>query len=318
MTKHRLWTTAELLKDGQTHRQIAAATAAGKLHPVIRGVYSVREPTDRMTLRALADQRKVPLTFTGTTAAFLYGLTTMQWPAQGRVPREAGRRGSSLLTVTAGQTLRRWTIDGFRVTSPVETAVCLADGGWDQQQLRNFLTREYSGAKGNDVLVEDLGALPPRLRATAADLLDGLVTGTASKLELRAVTRILRALDNVDVTVQVNVKVAGYRFDIVIPEADVLIEIDSFAFHGAGGEKVTEQTFLRDRWKGNTAVRSGWTLLRYADKCVDFAGSHMAEQVADTVTYNLTHRRTRRRRSPGELLATDGLVWEWHPLFRRA
>ncbi|MDN6440110.1 MAG: hypothetical protein L0K27_11640 [Corynebacterium nuruki] len=312
-----LWTTAELRRLGKTARQIAAAVKDGTIRPVIRGVYCTDVVTDRITLRALSGQRRDPIVYTGATAAFVYGMVEMSWPARGLVARDAARRSGHRLELSAGVPGRVRTIDGLSVTSPLETAVVLLAEGWDAAPLRDFLTAQYDGVKGNDALAEDLTALPPRHRGAAARLLDGLVTGTASKLELRAVHHLLRALDGVDVTVKINHKVEGYRFDIVIEEADVLVEIDSYAFHGAGGEKMSEETFQTDRWKGNTAVRAGWTLLRYSDSCVNFLGPTVAEQIADTVRYNLRHRRSRRRRRLGEFLTSDLPAWLWHPLLRR-
>lgn len=87
------------------------------------------------------------------------------------------------------------------MTSPLETAVDLS---LPDATLRSFLQEQYRGARGNDALAEDLAALPPQRRARAAELLDGLITGTASNLELRAVTAIIGALDGIDVEVIVN------------------------------------------------------------------------------------------------------------------
>ncbi|MDN5721590.1 MAG: hypothetical protein L0H20_01090, partial [Corynebacterium sp.] len=109
--------------------------------------------------------------------------------------------------------------------------------------------------------------------------------------------------------VQVNEMVLGYRFDIVIPEVKVCIEIDSQTYHAAG--KARTSAFLNDRWKGNAAARWGYTLLRYSDVDVNQAMPFLQEQVRDTIEFILEHPRGRaaRRRK----ILTDQEWWLWHP-----
>jgi very-short-patch-repair endonuclease len=314
--KPELWTTARLRRQGRSSAQIAAAVDEGTIHRVIPGVYSTEPPNDLLRLQVLSQRRRRGVTYTGTTAAHVYGLGGMVWPATGRVDVKSSRDGGELLVLSVGATERAVTVGGVSVTSPIETAVALLATGWDRDRLRTFLTTRYRGAKGNDVLAEDLVALPPRARKDAAYLLDGLVTGTASGMELKAVKAILEGLDGVDVTVTVNHVVAGYRFDLVIEEADLLIEIDSFTYHGPSGRDSAERTFELDRWKGNTAVRAGWMLLRFTDDTVRWLPEHMVEMVVDTVRYNRRHPRSRRRRTLKEFLFSDRPAWFWHPLLK--
>lgn len=314
--KPELWTTARLRRQGKSSAQIAAAVDEGKIHRVIPGVYSTESPTDLLKLQVLSQRRRRGVTYTGVTAAHVYGLGDMVWPATGRVDVKSSRDGGELLILSVGATERAVTVSGVSVTSPIETAVELLAAGWDRKKLRTFLTGRYRGAKGNDALAEDLVALPPRIRKDATDLLDGLVTGTASKLELKAVKYILEGLNGIDVTVKVNHVVAGYRFDLVIEEADLLIEIDSFTFHGPSGRESAERTFELDRWKGNTAVRAGWELLRFTGDTVRWLPEHMVEMVVDTVRYNLRHPRTRRRRTLKEFLFLDNPAQYWHALLK--
>jgi very-short-patch-repair endonuclease len=301
----------ELLRTYGSGKAITAAVARGELHRVIRGMYTRETPTDLDRLEAMRIRQR-NLTYTGTTAAFIYGLGPMTWPATGRTWRRGSHHGGPHLTLSTGRVRRHRKVRGLSVTTPVETAVDLAEAGHDRQKLKDFLTRSYTGVKGNDILAEDLAVMPPRRRTAASRLLDGVITGTASKLELRAVRAILTALDGTDVTVLVNAKVCGYRFDVVIPEARVLVEIDSYAYHAVDGERRDSRTFAGDRWKANTAARRGWTVLRYADMCVDAVPELVGEQVADTVRYNLAHPHRWRRDG---LLRTDHPFWWWHPLF---
>lgn len=299
-----IWLTGELVARGMTDRSIAAAVRDRRLFRVDRGVYTTRFPDDLLTLRALA-ARHPELTYCGTTAAFLYGIGTLSWPAQGRVPANRSRNGGRLLTLRSGTGAPARTVHGVRVVTPVQLVAELGDG----PGIAGLLERQYSGVKGNDRLEKELAALT-RGRTQVTAVLDTVVTGTASRLELRAVRAIRAALDGVPVTVQVNRMVRGYRFDIVIEEARVLVEIDSFTFHA--GDRASQEGFIRDRWKGNMATRWGWHLLRYSDDCVDHARAEMAQEVADTVRFLLKYRKRRRRED--EALATDRPVWSWHRL----
>lgn len=322
-----IWLTKELDAAGKTRHQIQGAVDTGKLFRVSQGIYTLENPDDLLKLQALSHAHP-DATFTGRGATFVYELghrSTVEWPTPVRMPRGKTRDGGVLLQVTPSQITHAWTVNGVRVTSPIETAVHVEDRdpddpflgseGQRRRRLGEFLQQAYAGAKGNDVLAEDLAALPPRHRRSALRLLDGVITGTASKLELKAITLILNALGDTDVTVLVNHKVRGYRFDIVFKEAKVLVEIDSYAFHAAGGEEAGEEIFISDRWKGNAAARWGWTLLRYTDRCVQYVPRHMADQVVDTVRLRLRWKRWLKK--PFQLLESDDLVWWWHPWLSR-
>lgn len=322
-----VWLTSELMSAGKSKRQIQNAVAEGNLFRVAPGVYTSEEPGDLLTLQALTHSNP-HLVFTGRAAAFAYqlgGRAALTWPVSARMPRSRTRDGGILLDITPSQVTHSRTINGVRVASPIETAVhCmvrdpedpfLGTEGQHRRRLTGFLQQMYAGAKGNDVLAEDLAALPRRHRVHALELLESAITGTASNLELRAVTLILNQLGDTDVTVLVNHKMRGYRFDIVFKEAKVLVEIDSYAFHAAGGEKAGEAIFISDRWKGNAAARWGWTLLRYTDRCVQYVPRQLAEEVVDTVRLRMRFRRWLK--IPLRTLESDDLVWRWHPLLRR-
>lgn len=305
----RFWTTRDLRAVGKTHNDIAGAVRRGEIFRITRDLYSTEEPDDLVKLKALSWARP-EMVYTGDTAAFLHGLAPMRWPAHGRVPRTRSRDGGELLTLTGAvtrRTCRRW---GVTTLTPLETAATA--GSVALPARRALLERAYSGVKGNDRLAADIAALPPSVRAKATTLTDGLITGTASELELKAVRAIVAALDGLDVEVQVNGMIRGYRFDIVIPEARVSIEIDSHRYHSA--LRARQEDFIKDRWKGNAAVRWGWTLLRYPDASIDHALDEVTEEVRDTVVFNLDNPRTRKIRQ--HELPTDREVWLWHPLLR--
>lgn len=307
MTEKQFWTTRELRSVGQTAAAIDGAVRRGDIHRITRGLYSTQVPTDSIRLRGLARMRR-GLVYIGDTAAHLHGLAPMRWPAQASVPRGTSPDGGELLDLRTSTTTPRTTrVDGVPVLSPLAAAVDATMV--DVHALRAFLRRSYTGVKGNERLAEDLAALPPARRAAAAELTGDLITGTASNLELMVVRAVVVALDGMEVTVEVNRKIRGYYFDIVVPEADVCIEIDSWRYHSA--KTTSPANFVKDRWKGNAVVRWGWTLLRYPDASIDLALDEVVEEIRATVAHNLANPRTRKLRV--RELPTDRPVWLWHP-----
>lgn len=302
-----IWRTSELLARGMTRNAVDRAVERGELFQTLHGVYTTRKATDEEVLGIFAGLRG-QLVYTGRTAGFIYGLTPLTWPATARVPRGTSHNGGRRFRLSEGTARRTRSIRNIPVTSPLETAVML---DLPTSGLREFLVGQYRGVKGNDALAEDLAALPPRHRGRAGELLKDLVTGTASSYELKAATAIIAALDGIDVTVKINAMVAGYRFDLSIEEADVLIEIDSFAFHG--GPATTPDSQIKECWKRNAAARAGKTLLCYTGRCVEYAMDQILEQVLDTVNYNLRYTRNRRKRTAENRIPTDAEVWTWHP-----
>ena len=73
----------ELLRRYGSGKAITAAVARGELHRVAWGMYTREPPTDLVRLEAMRIRQR-NLTYTGETAAFIYGLGPMTWPATGR------------------------------------------------------------------------------------------------------------------------------------------------------------------------------------------------------------------------------------------
>lgn len=305
----KFWRTSEMIAAGKTYKQITAAMKSGVIHRLAHGLYSNEEPSDLLILEGLA-WANPDLIYTGRTAAFLHGMCDMAWPAQASVPRTCSGDGGQRLELSTATTGPVVNVRGMRAVSPIEAGT--GAQGIDRDVLRRGLQRAYLGPKANDRLARHLADLPPRRRASAAKLLDGVPTGIASGLEAKAVRGIVAALDGLDVTVLINEMVRGYRFDLVIPEANVCIEIDSRTYHATG--RASDRAFLNDRWKANTAVRWGWTLLRYSDIDINEAMSFVKEQVRDTVEFNLANSRSRKLRE--EEIPTDQQWWLWHPWYR--
>lgn len=222
---HAVWSTAQLSAQGLTRHGIATKVANGELIRLVRGYYAAGDVSEMQVLQALAAGHD-GLVFRASTAGAIYGACEkMSWPAQAYLPRTVARSGGALLDVRTRARPRTRRVEGLDVITPVQSAVELMQDV-PAKSLGEMLARAYPGAKGNDVLASDIAALSRSCRGAVAELLDGVVTGTASNLEARAVTAIregLGAAGITGVTVLVNHQIRGYRFDIVIPEARVLV-----------------------------------------------------------------------------------------------
>ncbi|MDN5683052.1 hypothetical protein [Corynebacterium glyciniphilum] len=297
-----IWTTAELL-DGQTEKQLRAAVRAGRLHPVIYGFYSDEEPDDLLTLTTPQDVRG--LVFTGRTAMSLYLGEPVEWPAQAR--HRGTARTTAQVIVRSRVPARVREGSGLTIVTPLQAAM---DADRPDDDLRAFLADAYPGIGAQDVLEQDLAALVNG-KARARKLLAATAAGAASLLERKAFGIICAALEDLPVTVLVNRIVGNYCYDLVIPEARVVVEIDSFMYHAAGGAGTTVGSFVKDAWKGNEAAHLGWVLLRYTNYCIHEAPEEVARDLRRVVAPRITRRGVELPGPPGDP------VWPRHPAARR-
>lgn len=305
-TDRDIWTTAELLANGYTRRDIDRAVSQQELLKVTRGFYVSR---DDVKVVLLAFTKAYPgITFTGRTAAFLYGAYPMEWPATAHHPTSRTTAPLLELKRRAQQPVRQ--IGSAEVSVPAKVAAGLL--ATDRRTAVRVLELGYTGFKGTRRLEDDLVSLTRSERKLLAGVLTSVVLGTASQLEKTAVTIIRNALAAEiaagKVTVEANKLLRGYWFDVMIKEVHLVIEIDSWAFHGEG--KARRPAFNRDRHKGNQATRWGWMLLRYSDHAVKNMPGYVGAEVADTVRFALSNARFRRE---DEAIETDRPVQYWYP-----
>lgn len=301
-----IWTTAELRAAGHTHRDLGRAVSERKLFKVTRGHYVSKNDAGVVLM---AFTKAYPgIIFTGRTAAFIYGVVPMAWPATAEHP--TSRTASPHLELRRRATRPTRQVDRLQVALPAKVAVDLI--ATDEAAALRVLERGYTGFKGTRRLEEDLADLTRGERKRLNPVLPRAVLGTASELERTAVTIIRRALakevEEGVVTVETNKFFRGYWFDVMIREARLLIEVDSYAFHGEG--RARRSAFIRDRHKGNQVTRWNWMLLRYPDHAVKNMPGYVGREVADTVRFVLDHGRRRRE---DEALDTDRPVQDWYP-----
>lgn len=307
MPDKKIWTTTELRAAGWTHRQIGAAVRDKRLFRVLNGWYTT---SDDVHLVLSAYGRAHPgLVYTGHTAAFLYGAGQIRWPAEAVHPTVA----SSDLRIRIRRRVPEKTVDLgiFTLSTPAQVAASLVEG--DEDAAVRVLEKGYAGLRGSMTLAEDLADLSRTERGSLGKIRQRSVIGTASGLEKKALLLIRQVLkpelDAGVVTIETNVMVRGYCFDIVIKEVRLLIEIDSYTYHGEG--RARRSSFTNDRCKGNQATRWGYPLLRFTDHSVNKAPEYVAGEVADTVRFLL--KRLRRVRRDDEAIGTDRPMKDWHP-----
>jgi hypothetical protein len=301
MTDPMFITRPELLARMSPGR-LETAVRRGELFQVARGIYSTVAPTDQLRLQALHEVRG--LVFTGQTAMDLYTDRPVGWPVEARHPGP-GRR-TTQARIRSGVPGRLRARDGLTVVSPLQAVMDAASPAGHS----DFLTEAYAGIGAHDVLERDLAALVTG-RRRARELLASTPTGTASRLEQVAFRLVRDALSDLPVTVLTNRMLGNYCYDLLIPEAKVAVEIDSFTFHAVGGAETTPQSFVKQVWKDNEATHLGWLVRHYTEFCIHRAGGYVTSDLHRCVVPRIS-------RGPGVLPdAEEDAVFAWHPIYRQ-
>ncbi|WP_291480059.1 hypothetical protein [Corynebacterium sp.] len=297
-TDRIFWSTGQLL-DTRTRRQIQREVRDGRLYRLARGIYSSEPPDDMLTLRGLHELRG--LVYTGRTAMELYTGEPVTWPVQARHPGPG--RTTDCATIRSGVPGGLREGRGFLLVSPLQAAM---DADLPDADLRTFLAEAYRGKGGGEVLEEDL-SLSSGHRERARALVRDTPVGAVSLLERRAFEIVREALADLPVTVLLNQMVGNYCYDLVIPEAKVAVEIDSFMYHAVDGHGTTLRSFIRERWKDNEATHLGWALQHYTNQCIRLAAGEVADDIRRAVLPRIRGRAVAHRESLPEA------VWTWHP-----
>lgn len=286
--------SAALRARGLSQRQIERLVRAGRLHRVEPGVFTASPPEGKLLLRALV-HRRPDLVFTGRTALQLRQGGAITLPVQ--AVTSVGRSGhsSAKLSLVRRRETRHEEVAGFRVTLRA-VAVGDADEVTDAELIA-YLEGEFTGHKGKEALAAEVATM---LRVPAR--FHRLVSGAAIGADSEAEREVARALIARGVAIEQNVFIEHYYFDIVLPEAGIIVEIDGYQFHSAE----SRESFVQDRWKANLVTRRGYRVLRYSGSCVKHHLEPVVEQIIATA------------QGSSAQLATERLpVWKWHHVFTR-
>ena len=279
--QHDVVTRVQLLALGITSAAIRHALGSGRLHPVHPGVYAVGRPGlsrfGRWMAAVLACGPEAALSH--GTAAALWGIRPEPAGARIHVTVPPSRRSRASGVVVHRREVRRETVEGISLASPVETLVDLAT------ELRApALERAVNDADRLDLvdpeeLRDALDALPrrPGIRALR-QLLDRLTFRlTDSELERRFLALVRRAGLPQPLTRRV---VNGFRVDFWWPTLGLVVETDGLRYHRTPAQQA------RDRLRDQVHLAAGLAPLRFTHAQVVYESDHVIA----------TLRRVARRR----------------------
>ncbi|MDY3126938.1 MAG: DUF559 domain-containing protein, partial [Corynebacterium sp.] len=158
--------------------------------------------------------------------------------------------------------------DGMRVVHPLSAARAVPRG------TERALERFYSGPAGKRRFLRDI-ARSRRISARLRSLLQRISIGADTWGE-RILGRQLRACG---LTVEHNVRMLGYRFDLVLGKYGIVVEIDGWEYHKS------LDSFICDRWKTSNASASGFVVLRFTADCVQTYLDKVVDKILQAVAW---------------------------------
>jgi very-short-patch-repair endonuclease len=240
--QHGLVTTAQLRAAGLTSAAVSQRVGTKRLHRVHRGVYTVGYPTERLEARWLAAVLACgpSAVLSHRSAAALWNLLRpMNGPVDVSVPSQNGRRARRGIRVHRRRSLSPQAVtvrDLIPVTTPWQTIEDLrgvVSPGLQRRALRQAEVQRY--------------ALGPANRGDR----------TRSDLERRFL-RLCRR--NGIPTPLVNVKIGRWTVDFLWPEQRVVVETDSWRFHGGS------VAFEDDRARDLDLRLRGYSVRRFTER----------------------------------------------------
>ena len=273
----------QLVELGLSVHQIDRRLAAGRFHPLHRGVYAVGhrviERRGHWLAAVLACGQRAVLSH--RSAAALWGIrptaqTRIDVTTLGKASR--GRPGITLHRAALAET-DRTTHDHIPTTSlprtlldlasltPLDTVVRALEEAErrrliDTRPIHELLTRA-NGHPGGGALQRALSVYEPQ------------ATRTKSDLERRFLTLITQAgLPRPTL----NTLVEGYEVDALWPEQKLIVELDGFATHR------TRAAFERDRKRDAALLAAGHRTLRVTARRLDVEPAAIVAQVGVLLT----------------------------------
>ena len=243
----------ELRELGLTAREIDGRVAAGRLHPLFRGVYAVGHPA--VTWHALG---QAALLAVGGEAGVSHSSSAIAW----RMTRNGGGdmevtvkgrqvRSRPGLRVHSAAELELRELDGLLVTTPARTLLDLA--------AREDVTRMLAEAQvlrivSTAELRAELRRHPHHRGAARLGRMLDTTEPTRSELE-RRFAQIIR--DAGLPRPRFNARLWGYEVDALWERERVIVETDGWAAHGHRG------AFERDRARDAALQARGYVVLRF-------------------------------------------------------
>lgn len=249
---------------------------------IANGLYLSDKPTPEQLARIMSEQWP-DCALDGKSAACKHLDEPLQFPLE--VLRESSLPPSEYFTSRRTRPKGALTWDGVNICNPLQAVEAMP-----HDDAVAFLEAFYSGKDGRrrlHVSKQEFRRFPHQVKRA----LDHAIIGTDSVPE----RQLTRALEQ-HFTVQNNVKIGPYHWDLVLEDYKIAIEVDGFAYHHAENRR----QFELDRHKLNDAVHRGWTPLHYTATTI----SHYPKFVAEHVRA-IAKRKRPFARPP----------WLWHRLW---
>ncbi|ALA68538.1 type IV toxin-antitoxin system AbiEi family antitoxin domain-containing protein [Corynebacterium lactis] len=283
------YSTADLRALGIGEHRTRTLIAEGKLFRIIRGLYVDSLLPETVAHAIVSHYDDIALS--GETAARLHLGIALTLPvfAEGRKRVDAGA-----FAIACSRLPSRTEIRGF----PVVEALWAARSAPEFAQ--RILERHYSGKCGQTRLAADLkrmAKVPSWLRS----IIGQTPIGSRSEME----RRVARPLLSKGYRVRLNQYIGPYCFDLVLSQWKIAIELDSEKYH------FNENSFISDRWKGNSGAIHGWIVLRFTDACVQWNLREVLAEIEQAIAW-VKAGRPRRNYQPG--FPASQMIWEWNPL----
>jgi very-short-patch-repair endonuclease len=282
--QHEVVKTAQLVELGFTHQSIARRVEAGRLHPWHEGVFAVgrRDLTRDGVLMAAALACGHDALVSHRSAAV--ALELFDFPLhviEVTVPGLGSRRrpGLRIHRTRSLESTERSDVRAIPVTSVARTLLDLSGTIAPRHLRRCYERAERNGILDRAALVACIEAHRGRRGIGALRRLAAYDPTAASRTRSELELLFLDFCREEDLPIPlVNTQVAGYEVDMLWRDASLIVELDSWEFHG------DREAFERDRAKASDLKLAGYDVVR--------------------VTYRrLTHERSRLRQTLSVLLA---------------
>ena len=257
--------------------------AKGQAIKICHGLYLSAVPTPR-ELAEIVSRRWPDSALDGYSAAQQYLGQELTYPLY--FLRAGTMASSAFFRSRRARPKALGSMNGVNVCSPLQCIEAM-----EHEDAGAFIEAFFAGPHGRSRIETeqlDFRRLPKHTR----EVLERAIVGADSKPE-RDLTRGLEP----HVKVRNNVRIGPYRWDLVLEEHKVAIEVDGYAYHK--GEN--RQRFEIDRQKLNDAIQRGYRPLHFTAATIEHHLDVAVHQVLAVI------------KGRGELVPPP---WKWHHYWR--
>ena len=298
--QHGVVTRAQLRVAGLHDLAIDRHIAAGRLHPVYRGVFAVGH-----TVLTLEGRWMAAVLACGANAVLSHDTSGAAWgvrPIGGgaihvTVPGDAGRKRRAGIRLHRSATLEphdTTTRRGIPITTPLRTILDIA-AGLERRPLEKALDlAEHRGLVDFAALRSAIEAHPTRPGAPALQALLSRYTAGSFVTRSEMEERFLALCDDHGLgrPAHVNTRIEGEEVDFAWPDARLIVEVDGYGYHRS------PSAFEDDRERDVMLTLAGWRVLRFTWAKVTRRPAWVAGAVSDCLATSPRHPRQRRQRPP--------------------